>query len=83
MANKSKADIAWFLYDLKYDKDQNQNNLILADIIYTEFEPAIQKITTPEPGNISDFINVLQNRLDEHLEKNPPDNPSLTDIIIS
>lgn len=80
--NKSKADIAWFLYDLKYNKDQNQNNLVLIDTIYTEFEPALLRITNPEPGSLSDFTTILQNRLDEHLDKNSPDAPSLTDIII-
>jgi len=80
---KSKADIAWFLYDLQFDKKENKNNLVLTDTIYTEFEPALFRVTTPEPGNVSHFINILQNRLDEHLDKNPPDVPSLTDIISS
>ena len=80
---KSKADIAWFLYDLEFNEEQNQNNLVLADTVYTEFEPALLRVTTPEPGDISDFINILQNRLDKHLDKNPPDTPSLTDIISS
>lgn len=80
---KAKADIAWFLYDLKFDKEQKQNNLVLTDTVYTEFEPALLRVTTPEPGDISNFINILQNRLDEHLDKNPPDAPSLTDIISS
>lgn len=79
--DKSKADIAWFLYDLEFNKEQNQNNLVLVDTIYTEFEPALLRVTTPEPGDVSDFINILQNRLDEHLDKNSPDAPSLTDII--
>jgi hypothetical protein len=78
---QAKADIAWFLYDLAFDKDKNQNNLVLTDKVYTAFEPALLRVTTPEPGNISDFFNVLQNRLDEHLDKNPPDAPSLTDVI--
>ena len=79
--NKSKAGIAWFLYDLKLDKKQNQNTLVLVDTVYTEFEAALSRVTTPEPGNISAFINIIQTRLDEHLDKNPPDTPSLTDII--
>ncbi|RLD76324.1 MAG: hypothetical protein DRJ10_13760 [Bacteroidetes bacterium] len=81
--SKSKADIAWFLYDLVYDKNTNQNILQLVETVYTEFEPALLRVTTPEPGDISNFINVLQNKLDEHLDKNPPDAPSLTDIISS
>lgn len=81
--SESKADIAWFLYDLEYNEKEKCNNLILTEIVYTEFEQALFRITTPEPGNISDFINILQTRLDEHLDKNPPDAPSLTDIISS
>lgn len=80
---KSKADIAWFLYDLEFNKELKQNSLVLKNIVYTEFEPALLRVTTPEPGAVSDFINILQNRLDEHLDKNPPDAPSLTDIISS
>lgn len=81
--SKSKADIAWFLYDLVYDKNTYQNTLELVDTVYTEFEPALLRVTTPKPGDVSDFINVLQSKLDEHLDKNPPDAPSLTDIISS
>jgi hypothetical protein len=81
--SKSKADIAWFLYDLAFNKELKQNNLVLTETVYTEFEPALLRITTPEPGDIMEFINILQNRLDEHLDKNPPDAPSLKDIISS
>ena len=80
---KAKADIAWFLYDLEYDKEQRQYNLALVDTVYTEFEPALLRVTTPQPGDISDFVSILQSRLDEHLDKNLPDAPSLTDIISS
>ncbi len=79
--SKSKADIAWFLYDLEIN--QKQNNLVLTDIVYTEFEPALLKVTTPEAGDLSNFVSILQNRLDEHLDNNPPDAPTLNDIIKS
>ena len=78
---EDKADIAWFLYDLEFDKISNQYNLVLSKTIYTEFEPALHRVTTPIPGDISNFINTLQNKLDEHLDNNSPDTPSLTDII--
>lgn len=78
---KEKADIAWFLYDLVLDKSAKKYNLTLVDTVYTEFEPALQKITTPEPGNINDFISLLQDKLDERLEGNPPEAPSLQDIL--
>lgn len=78
---KEKADIAWFLYDLVLDKSAKKYNLTLVDTVYTEFEPALLKITTAEPGNINDFIALLQDKLDERLEGNPPEAPSLQDIL--
>lgn len=80
---KEKADIAWFLYDLVLNKTTKQYNLKLVDTIYTEFTPALLRVTTPKPGNIKDFINILQDRLDERLEGYSPDAPTLTDIINS
>lgn len=83
VVEKDKAEIAWFLYDLIPDPASKQFNLTLVDTVYTEFEPALLQVTTPNPGDISDFINLLQSRLDERLEGNPPDAPSLTDIVSS
>lgn len=83
VTTEDKADIAWFLYDLEFNAKEMTNNLVLTDVIYTEFEPALLRVTTPEPGNISDFVNILQSRLDEHLDRNAPDAPSLTDILSS
>ena len=51
--------------------------------MYTKFQDALVRVTTPEPGDVAKFINNLQKRLDAHLDKNPPDAPSLTDIISS
>lgn len=81
--SEDKADIAWFLYDLVFDKVTNQYCLTLIEIVYTEFEAALLRVTTPEPGKMEDFINILQDRLDERLEGNSPDTPSLLDIISS
>lgn len=81
--SKEKADIAWFLYDLVLDKETKQYNLTLVETVYTDFEVALFRVTTPEPGKLEDFINILQDRLDERLEGNSPDTPSLTDIISS
>lgn len=80
---ESKADIAWFLYDLEFNNESNKFDLVLSKTIYTEFEPALLRVTTPEPGKLNDFINILQTKLDEHLDKNSPDAPSLTDITSS
>ena len=80
---KEKADIAWFLYNLVFDHSIKQFTLTLIETVYTEFEAALYKVTTPEPGNVNDFIHILQNRLDERLEGISPDAPSLIDIINS
>lgn len=82
VVKKEKADIAWFLYDLVLDVKSKKYNLTLVDTAYTEFEAALLSVTTPKPGDVSDFINVLQDRLDERLENNAPDAPTLKDIII-
>lgn len=76
-----QAEIAWFLYDLVFDEMAKQYNLVLTETIYTEFEPALLCVTTPQPGDVSDFMGLLQSRLDERLDGNPPDAPTLTDII--
>ena len=79
----SKADIAWLLYDLKLDKKNNRFKLSQNRIVYTEFQSALDQITTADPGKIENFIEVLQQKLDEKLEGNAPDAPTLTDITLS
>ncbi|MCC7193909.1 MAG: hypothetical protein IT444_14160 [Phycisphaeraceae bacterium] len=69
-----KADIAWFVYDLVKDAGKNVYSLQRTKVVYTKFFEAIDKITRSEPGNISEFIDVLQDKVDEKLENNnPPD----------
>ena len=72
---KNKADIAWMIYDLELvdSKENSSVHFVLkkADIIYTEFEPALLSITTPVPGKVDDFVNLLQEKLDEQLETPP------------
>lgn len=76
------ADIAWLIYDLILT-DQNIYELRLYDTIYTQFTPALNRITLPEAGPIADFTTMLQSKLDQHLDdkQNPPDAPSLDDIL--
>jgi hypothetical protein len=74
------AEIAWFVYDLKHDPGENRYHLVLEEVIYTEFEPALASMTTPYPGPVEKFERVLQNKLDEELVS-PPDAPTLGDIM--
>jgi hypothetical protein len=74
---KPKADIAWFIYDLELVGGKGKNvgkySLKKVDEVFTEFEPALLSITTSSPGKISDFMRLLQEKLDEQLET-PPNN---------
>ncbi|NTU50559.1 MAG: hypothetical protein HGA87_06780 [Desulfobulbaceae bacterium] len=75
---KSRAEIAWFIYDLELVSDGNNEHYLLkkTDVVYTEFETALLTITTATPGNVDDFVKLLQEKLDEQLET-PPNNKTL------
>ncbi|MDX2283715.1 MAG: NotI family restriction endonuclease [Bacteroidia bacterium] len=77
------ADIAWLLYDLVYNPDIEQYRLTHIETVYTAFEPALARVTNPMPGEMQLFMETLQHKLDEHLESNPPDAPSLNDFLNS
>jgi hypothetical protein len=80
--SRENASLAWLVYDLKYDNQNNAYKLVLEKTVYTLFHPALEKVTNPEPGEISTFIDILQDKLDEKFdENNSPDAPVLTDII--
>jgi len=76
--SKSKADIAWLIYDLQMTtiNGQQRYKLTKIDEVFTEFAPALLSITTPVPGKMDDFVKFLQERLDEQLET-PPTNMTI------
>lgn len=67
-----------FIYDLEPVSDGKSEHyqLVKTDVVYTEFEPALLTITTAIPGSIENFVRILQEKLDEHLET-PPINKTL------
>ena len=71
--SRTKAEIAWFIYDLKLVKEEGQNKykLTKVDEVFTEFQPALMSITTPVPGKVDDFIKIIQEKLDDQLETPP------------
>jgi len=77
---KDKADIAWFLYDLKFSEADGRNHLVLVDTIYTEFQSALEHVIYTKPGNMADFLNLLQGKLDENI-KNEPETHSVLDLL--
>ncbi|NUM80611.1 hypothetical protein HUU42_07355 [bacterium] len=79
---KEKADVAWFVYTLNYQENQKRYKLELKESVYTKFHDALDKISVPEPGNMNEFLQLLQNKLDEKLDNPiPPDAPSLSDVL--
>ncbi len=76
---KEKAEIAWLVYDLKLDTS-NRYVLTKQQTVYTEFTTSLDQITRSEAGNVKDFINVLQTKLDEKLNDTPPDNQTIDKI---
>lgn len=65
--SKSKAEIAWLIYDLDHDKKKNRYSLERKKIVYTGFDDALNQITRSDAGNVEDFISLLQEKLDEKL----------------
>lgn len=74
-----KAEVAWFLYDLKHCNKTNRFELKRYKTIYTAFEPALLRITKTPAGKMSDFVSLLQSKLDDHLTS--PDAPALQDMM--
>ncbi len=64
---KSKAEIAWLIYDLEHDKKKNRYSLVQKKVVYTGFDDALNQITRSDAGNVEDFLSLLQEKLDEKL----------------
>jgi len=61
-----ESEIAWHLYELEQHQEQFQ--LKLADVVYTQYWAAINQISTPSPGPLSVFLGTLQSKLDTQQE---------------
>lgn len=76
------ADIAWMVYDLVLDPSQNRYKLTSCQTVFTSFTPALEAITTAEAGSVENFIEHLQQKLDEKLDGGySPDAPTLLEHI--
>ena len=65
--DKSKADFAFFLYDLVPDKKTKTLSLKLQRVVYTKFSDALKQIAKFEAGSIKEFTKLLQKKLDTKL----------------
>ncbi len=59
--DKESADIAWMIYG--FQKKGERYFLRRKGIRYTRFENALATITTPQVGNVSDFVGYLEERI--------------------
>lgn len=76
----SDAEIAWLVYELQLDKTANRYRLTPVDEVYTKFSESLTQITVAKPGQVADFMTVLQGKLDEKLESSEPTNFTLEDL---
>ena len=73
-SDPQQADIAWFVYDMQLNKAQKRYSLVRHQTVYTTFSSALEQITRTEAGNLNEFVQNLQTKLDEKLiNSNPPD----------
>jgi len=77
---KEKAEMAWFVYDLDFSKGENFFTLKRKKTVYTSFNDSLNQITKSDPGNIDDFIGLLQEKLDEKLNETPPVNQTIDEV---
>lgn len=77
------AELAWLVYDLAHDPQQNLYKLTRGETVYTKFAPAMLRLTTAEAGPVEQFVEHLQSKLDEKLDNNPPDAPALNDLTLT
>ena len=76
------ADIAWFVYDLQHSRTQNCYTLVRHQTVYTKFNESLDRITRSEAGDVKNFIEHLQEKVDEKLEEpNPPDTKSIDELL--
>ena len=62
------------MYDLVNVPAKNVYSLQRWKAVYTNFTESLEKITRSEPGDIADFVEVLQDKVDDKLDnQNPPD----------
>jgi len=76
----NRAEIAWLVYDIVLDSKNNRFVLTRWKTVYTEFDESLQRITRSEAGDVKEFIDYLQEKVDEKLE-NPPDTKAIDELL--
>lgn len=81
-SSPEEADVAWLVYDLQLSEQDNRYHLTRTKTVYTQFTPALLRITTPEPGSVEAFRRLLQQKLNEKQRgiTAPPDALTVLDL---
>ena len=72
-----QADIVWLVYELALNESEKRYSLKRSKTVYTIFNESLDRIIRPEVGSPNDFIEKLQEKLDEKLEGNPPETKTI------
>ncbi len=78
----SVAELAWFVYELVENASGDRLTLTRVKVVYTKFSDSLRQITVSKPGRIHEFVDVLQEKLDEKLDNTIPQTSlSLEDLL--
>lgn len=79
---KADANMALFVYDLVEQPDGQSYSLTRVKTIFTEFNSTLATLTCSEAGPVTEFLSVLQSKLDKKFDVlNAPEAPSLDQIV--
>lgn len=66
--DQSKADFAFFIYDLDFDEKGAEFHLEKKQVVYTEFSTVLKQVANFEAGPIETFTKMLQKKLDKKMQ---------------
>jgi len=67
----SEASLAWLVYGLRHDAEQNAYHLFLDKAVYCEYEQTLARITTSIAEPLDAFMGRLEKRLKRRLSEGP------------
>jgi len=73
----NQADIVWLVYKLVLNGSEKLYSLKKSKTVYTLFNESLDQIIRPEVGSPDDFLEKLQEKLNEKLEGNPPETKTI------
>jgi len=75
--DRASAEIAWIVYDLEPQEQENRYLLSRKNTVYTTFAQSLTRITRPDIGDPADFLQLVQTKLLEKLNSTAPDTQTI------